>query len=107
MAKSSTSSIASAEPKQLIAPPSDENITEQPKPALMDMSRSVADRETITTFEDNESGYHRESNECTEFCMDFFMCFGACDSCCPLSGEGFFSGAAAFCGNLCISLRKC
>lgn len=110
MARNSTSSIGSGsvtEKKQLTVTPTDENITDQPKPALMDMSRSFADRETIETFKDNESGYQRESHECTEFCIDFFMCFGACDACCPLNGEGFFSSAAAFCANICVSMRKC
>lgn len=106
MSRSPSSSIASA-PKQLVLTPSDEPIVEQPQATLMDMSRLIAERETIATFRDEESGYQRDTNECTEFCMDFFICFGACEACCPLSGEGFFSSLAAFCGNICVGLRKC
>ncbi|RKP30480.1 hypothetical protein METBISCDRAFT_16262, partial [Metschnikowia bicuspidata] len=59
------------------------------------------------TFNDKESGYRRENNECTDLFMDCFKCFGACDACCPASGEGFFRRAAAFCGNICVGIRKC
>ncbi|KAM9892307.1 hypothetical protein OXX79_010110 [Metschnikowia pulcherrima] len=95
-------------PKQIVATNANEPITQEPKPATMDMSRaSEGDRETIETYADDASGYQRETNECTEFCLDLFTCFGACDACCPSTGEGCLSSTAAFFGGLCVGCLKC
>lgn len=80
-------------------------VTNEPE-ATPPMRASIGGQSTAT-YEDTTSGYHRETNECTEFCMDLWICFGACDAFCPQSGEGCMSGWAAFCGNLCFSCCKC
>lgn len=100
-----TSSSALSGPLQYTrSPSSGENITEEPKPVLMDANRLVLDEET---YKDDCSGYQRERNECTEFFLDYAVCFGAFDACCPLSGEGCFSSCASFWGNICVALKKC
>lgn len=109
MARSITSSSDSGslnEPKQVITLANDQNsITDEP--SAMREPSMAEDRQTMATVEDNESGYHGESNECIDFCQDFFMCFGACSACCPSSGEGCLSSLAAFFGNLCFACCKC
>lgn len=92
----------SEEPQQYHAPNQDNAITTEPETASMKEART-----SLSTFNDDASGYQRDSNECTEFCMDLFICFGACDACCPLSGEGCLSSLAAFVGNLCFACCKC
>lgn len=51
-------------------------------------------------FSDGASGYRRDSNECTEFCIDCFLCFGTFDECCPSSGEGCLTTTATLVGNI-------
>lgn len=106
---SSSTSLGSQEAKQYVASNANDPqpITEEPQAPSMDRARQSIGGETILTMDDNQSGYHRESNECTEFCADLFMCFGACDACCPLSGEGCLSSMAAFFGNICVTCWKC
>lgn len=102
--------LSELEPKQVVSTNANANvpITQEPKPVSMDMARqSDDDRETIATVTDNASGYQRDTNECTEFCIDLFNCFGACDACCPLTGEGCLSTTAAFLGNICVGCIKC
>ncbi|SGZ55064.1 CIC11C00000004534 [Sungouiella intermedia] len=105
---SSNESLLS-EPKQVVSTNANDPvaITSEPKPQTMEARQSEDGGRTISTYSDNESGYQRESNECTEFCMDFFICFGACDACCPASGEGCLSSFAAFVGGLCFACCKC
>lgn len=105
----SSSETLLPEPKQYVntnanAP---EAITSEPKPQSMDARPSNDDRRTISTYSDLGSGYDRDNNECTEFCTDLFMCFGACDACCPASGEGCLSSFAAFVGGLCVACCRC
>lgn len=64
-------------------------------------------RPSMQTVSETWSGYHRETNECTEFCQDYFICFGACDACCPSTGEGCLSSTAAFFGNIMVGFCKC
>ena len=52
------------------------------------------------------SGYQREHNECTEFCIELFTCFGVVD-CCPKNGEGCVTSVATWLGNLVFSCCKC
>ncbi|GEQ72027.1 hypothetical protein JCM33374_g5713 [Metschnikowia sp. JCM 33374] len=100
--------VAELEPKQAPTTNTDLPITQEPKPTSMDMSRgSQDDRDTIQTYDDDASGYQRETNECSEFCIDLFSCFGACDVCCPSTGEGCLSTTAAFLGGLCVGCLKC
>ncbi|KAI5955286.1 hypothetical protein KGF54_001847 [Candida jiufengensis] len=54
----------------------------------------------------NRSGYHREGNECTEFCIEFCTCFGVVD-CCPNNGDGCVTSVATFVGNLIFGCCKC
>lgn len=63
-------------------------------------------RSSITVSEVG-SGYNRDENECTEFCMDFLSCFGLFDTCCPANGEGYLTTAATFCGNILVGCCKC
>lgn len=53
------------------------------------------------------SGYERDSNECTEFCIDLIGCFGLFDSCCPSTGEGFVTNVGIFCANIMLKCVKC
>lgn len=94
----------SEEPKQLAVtqPTSDEPITAEPEAVSMN-----EDTLSLSTYNDNESGYKRESNECTEFFVDLFTCFGLLGDCCPLSGEGCLTNTGIFIGNLCVSCCKC
>lgn len=107
---SSASSLASQEHKQF-APQAANNpvpITTEPESPTMDAPRRSSGQESSSTdYSDNHSGYHRDTNECTEFCFDLFQCFGACEACCPLSGEGCLSSTAAFFGNICVTCWKC
>lgn len=82
--------------------PKAEPITQEPLAVTMG-------RRSEQTFTDSdmESGYHRETNECTDFCEDCVICFGVCDACCPSSGEGCLSTIALFLGNLCFACCKC
>lgn len=94
----------SEEPKQVAASNSITNdpITTEPEAVSM-----VEDRHTVSTFDDDASGYHRESNECTEFCVDLLTCFGLLGDCCPLTGEGCLTNTGTFIGNLCVGCCKC
>lgn len=60
----------------------------------------------VSAFSDGASGYRRETNECTEFCIDCFLCFGTFDECCPSSGEGCLTTAATFVGNILFGCCK-
>lgn len=62
-------------------------------------------RSSITVSEVG-SGYVNDTNDCTDFCMDFLVCFGLLDTCCPSDGEGYVTTAAAFCGNILFSCCK-
>lgn len=53
------------------------------------------------------SGFQRDQNECTEFCIEFLSCFGLCETCCPSSGEGFLTTCATICGNVLVGCCKC
>ncbi|KAF3990615.1 hypothetical protein FT663_01690 [Candidozyma haemuli var. vulneris] len=64
-------------------------------------------RPSMQTVSETWSGYHRDTNECTEFCQDCCICFGACDACCPSTGEGCLSSTAAFFGNIMVGFCKC
>ena len=52
------------------------------------------------------SGYQRESNECTEFCIECCTCFGVLN-CCPNNGEGCVTNMATFIGNMLFACCKC
>lgn len=62
---------------------------------------------TSVTMSEQGSGYERESNECTECCIDLIGCFGLFDSCCPSTGEGFITNLGVFCGNILVGCCKC
>lgn len=102
-------STAQAEATQIVTTSAAQPITLEPEPKSMDGVRSSDDddRHTVETYSDDASGYERELNECTEFCLDLFTCFGAFDACCPATGEGCCSSTAAFFGNICVGLFKC
>ncbi|ODV65716.1 hypothetical protein HYPBUDRAFT_153890 [Hyphopichia burtonii NRRL Y-1933] len=53
------------------------------------------------------SGYQRDSNDCTEFCIEFMTCFGLLAACCPNDGEGCLTNAATICGNILVGCCKC
>lgn len=108
MSRSSTELGSFTEPKQLVSneAPGQTPITSEPQATTMDQTPN-GDDHTIHTASDAQSGYHRDTNECTEFCQDFVTCFGACDACCPSSGEGCLSSFALFVGNLCFACCKC
>lgn len=53
------------------------------------------------------SGFAREQNECTEFCIELFSCFGLCETCCPSSGEGCLTTCATIFGNILVGCCKC
>lgn len=98
----------------------DEAITQEPKrtegmlldvPEKTEVSNSDNDDNgsdvTSVTMSEQGSGYERESNECTECCIDLIGCFGLFDSCCPSTGEGFITNLGVFCGNLLVGCCKC
>lgn len=62
---------------------------------------------TSATISEQGSGYERNSNECTECCIDLIGCFGLFDSCCPSTGEGFITNLGVFCGNILVGCCKC
>mmetsp|Transcript_3138 Transcript_3138/g.3062 ORF Transcript_3138/g.3062 Transcript_3138/m.3062 type:complete len:137 (+) Transcript_3138:218-628(+) len=62
---------------------------------------------TSVTMSEQGSGYERESNECTECCIDLIGCFGLFDTCCPSTGEGFITNLGVFCGNILVGCCKC
>lgn len=66
-----------------------------------------ASRPSMQTVSETWSAYHRDTNECTEFCQDCLICFGACEACCPSTGEGCLSSTAAFFGNIMVGFCKC
>ncbi|KAK6464128.1 hypothetical protein DFJ63DRAFT_61065 [Scheffersomyces coipomensis] len=72
-----------------------------------DQNSSDNDSETSSFNDDAHSGYERESNECTEFCIEFFTCFGLFNACCPANGEGCITTSATFCGNILFACCKC
>lgn len=55
---------------------------------------------------DNESGYHRQQLEVTEFFTELLMCFGVFNNACPHDGAGCISMFALFCGNTVFSCCK-
>lgn len=65
------------------------------------------DRSSLSDFSQAPSGYERETNECTEFCMECVTCFGMFSTCCPSSGEGCLTSTAVFCGNILFGCCKC
>lgn len=72
-------------------------------------SSSSASRTSEDTDESDlslYSGYDREGNECTEFCIELFTCFGVVD-CYPKSGAGCLTTTATFVGNLVFGCCKC
>lgn len=115
-----TQPIPGVEKKQLIGE-NDSNVTEklpsgnidsEPKP-INDMtlttnnSHSSSNERSSYTLSELGSGYNREENECTEFCLDFCTCFGLFDNCCPTDGEGCLTTTATFIGNIIFSCCKC
>ncbi|KAK6203490.1 uncharacterized protein RJT21DRAFT_113388 [Scheffersomyces amazonensis] len=60
-----------------------------------------------SSLDDNHSGYERHANECTEFCIELFTCFGLFNACCPANGEGCLTSTATFCGNILFACCKC
>lgn len=68
-------------------------------------SSSESDDEASSHFT-AQSGYHREHNECTEFCIECSSCFGVVN-CCPKSGEGCITTMATFIGNMLFACCKC
>ena len=99
------------------SPVGEKIIAQQPTPQKeMDLTTSSSNDAAQTNKEDDNddhslstigSGYDRETNECQDFCLELFSCFGLLDDCCPSDGEGCFSNTASFCGTLCISMIKC
>ncbi|EAZ63912.1 putative suppressor of mutant AC40 subunit of RNA polymerase I and III (high serine) [Scheffersomyces stipitis CBS 6054] len=57
--------------------------------------------------DDAASGYERESNECTEFCIECCNCFGLFSGCCPNDSEGCITTVATFFGNILFACCKC
>lgn len=53
------------------------------------------------------SGYDRDENECTEFCLDFCTCFGLFDNCCPTDSDGCVTSTAVFIGNILFACCRC
>lgn len=109
-------------PSDTIVEPSKEVISQPPKEQsemqLHTPTKEEAGLQTPSSDSDSResddyslsdvgSGYDRDSNECTEFCIELVSCFGVLDACCPSSGEGFFTTCATFCGNILFSCCKC
>lgn len=80
--------------------------TQEPSLDPKDLN-TLEDGRSSFTISEAGSGYQRDTNECTEFCLEFFTCFGLCDACCPSNGEGCVTSVATFCGNLFFSCCKC
>lgn len=59
------------------------------------------------SFIDQNSGYERNVNECTEFCIDLITCFGLFDACCPSTGQGFVADVATFFSVVLVGLIHC
>lgn len=91
--------------KQITREPEEAPPMEYRKNSSEGSSRSSSS-ESETTISEVGSGYQRETNECTEFCLDLFTCFGICNSICPSSENGCISSCASFFGNFCFSLCK-
>ncbi|CAI5759440.1 unnamed protein product [Candida verbasci] len=97
-------------------------ITSEPKPVNeMNLQQQPQDNELQHTKTNNSStqssssdsdfisqvsGYERDTNECSEFCIEFCTCFGVVD-CCPRTGEGCLTTTATFIGNLIFGCCKC
>lgn len=60
-----------------------------------------------TSFSEQGSGYERDANECTEFCIECISCFGLFNACCPATGEGFLTNVGVFCGTILVGCCKC
>ncbi|RCK59382.1 hypothetical protein Cantr_07050 [Candida viswanathii] len=92
----------------------DEMRQEQQKPSLSRSNSSSSSSSSSSSQSDDDinsnftaqSGYHREHNECTEFCVECCTCFGVVD-CCPRSGEGCVTNMATFIGNMLFACCKC
>ncbi|EGV60097.1 hypothetical protein CANTEDRAFT_116117, partial [Yamadazyma tenuis ATCC 10573] len=87
------------------------SITSQPKPSqemqlAPDTASDFGPRSSYTLSQEG-SGYERDQNECTEFCLDFSSCFGLFDACCPADSEGCMTTCAVFIGNLFFSCCQC
>lgn len=59
------------------------------------------------TLSEVGSGYDQDTNECSEFCLDFCACFGLLDACCPADEEGCVTSCAIFLGNVLFSCCTC
>lgn len=59
------------------------------------------------TLSEAGSGYERDTNECSEFFLDCFSCFGLFDACCPSDSDGCITSCAVFFGNLCFACCRC
>lgn len=70
-------------------------------------SVSSSDDSSSITVSETGSGYQRDNNECTEFCIELAMCFGMFEACCPSDGEGCLTSTATFCGNILFACCKC
>ncbi|KAF6069986.1 hypothetical protein FOB64_002684 [Candida albicans] len=98
----------------------DKPITDEPKasPAMKqepqsnnENSQNLKSKESNSDDDINShftatSGYQRESNECTEFCIECCTCFGVLN-CCPNNGEGCVTNMATFIGNMLFACCKC
>lgn len=82
---------------------------EQQKPELNRTGSSSSSSESedeVNSHFTAQSGYQREHNECTEFCVECCTCFGVV-SCCSRSGEGCITTMATFIGNMLFACCKC
>lgn len=94
--------VIDEQPHETSAP----SLSKENLPESSPFTNSEDSRSSIT-LSDAGSGYQRDSNECTEFCIEFCSCFGTFDACCPSDGEGCLTSFATFCGNLIFSCCKC
>lgn len=92
-----------------------DTISSQPKPqnemTLSPSARSANGSELMGrssyTLSEAGSGYDADTNECSEFCLDCWSCFGVFDACCPSDSEGCITSTAVFLGNVCFSCCRC
>ncbi|KAK6454844.1 uncharacterized protein RJT20DRAFT_129465 [Scheffersomyces xylosifermentans] len=70
-------------------------------------SDNDTDSDSSSDQSDAASGYERESNECTEFCIECCSCFGLFAGCCPADSDSCVTTVATFCGNILMSCCKC
>lgn len=59
------------------------------------------------TLSEAGSGYDKEQNECADFCLDLFSCFGLLEACCPTDGDGCVTTFAVCLGNVIFGCCRC